>query len=99
MNKLLTALFVASLAGPLLSSSAVAGAGFYEDAMVIARKSIEQDREEERDQRKESQEFNKKKRERAEQEQEDRRYGYGYERRNPEKFERPGRNFDSRGRR
>lgn len=95
MNRLLTALLVTSLAGPVFSGPAVAGSGFFEEALILARKGGDQDRREERDLRKFKQQPEKKKQERIEEEQEDRGYGYGYERRNPE---RPERTYDDRGR-
>ena len=96
MNRLLTALLVASLAGPVFSGPAVAGPGFLEETWILARKGDDQYRQEERDPRKLKQQSSKKKQDRAEDEHEDRGYGYGYERRNPE---RPDRVYDDRGRR
>lgn len=96
MNKLLTALLIASLAGPVFSGSAFAGPSALEEAWILARKGDDSYRQEERDPRKFKQQSGKKKQERVEDEQEDRGYGYGYERRN---FERPERVYDDRGRR
>ncbi len=95
MNRLLTALLIASLAGPVFSCPAVAGPGFLEETWILARKGGDQDKGEERDLRKFKQQSGKKKQERVEDEHEDRGYGYGYERRNPE---RPDRVYDDRGR-
>lgn len=96
MNKLLTVLLVASIAGPVLSDPVLADPGFLAETWMVARKDNDQDRHEDRDLRKFKQQSSKKKQERIENEQEDRGYGYGYERRNPE---RPDRVYDDRGRR
>ena len=96
MNRLLTAMMIASLTGLAFSGPATAGPGFIEEAWILAHKGGNPDRGEERDLRKLKQRPGKKKPERVEDEQEDRGYGYGYERRNPDK---PERVYDDRGRR
>lgn len=95
MNRLLTALLIASLAGPVFSGPAVAGSGSFEEALILARKGGDEYRQEDRDSRKSKQQSTKKKQDRAEDEDKDHGYGYGYERRS---LDRPDRVYDDRGR-
>jgi len=96
MNRLLTTLLIASLAGPVFSGPAAASQGFPDEAWMIARKDGDEYRQEDRDSRKSKQQSPRKKQDRAEDEDKDRGYGYGYERRS---LDRPDRVYDDRGRR
>lgn len=97
MNRLLTALLVASLGLPVFSSSAAASPGFAEETWVVARKGGDTERPNERSWRKSKPSSDNRKQEAAEDEgKEGRGYGYGYERRG---FDRPERVYDDRGRR
>ena len=81
MNRRLTALLMASLAGLMLAGEVLAAPRFLDGEWLAARQEREYGKREEREARKQRRQEDRRSEERAEDKERERGYGYGYERR------------------